>query len=85
MKPRSLRHSLEKAAKVLVTIQKHTPDVDCTHDELKGEHGHVILEFAAGTVVQAKAQALGRDLGGRAVTLERKSPWGAGDLYRQGR
>ena len=48
MKPRSLRHRLEKAAKALVVIHKHTPNVDCLLDEDKGEHGHLILKFDDG-------------------------------------
>ncbi len=76
MKPRSLRHSLEKAAKVLVTVQKHTPDVECTHDELKGEHGHVILEFAGSGMSQTKIHALGKDLENKGYRFtEKKSPW----------
>ena len=32
MKPRDLRHRLEKVAKLLVIVQKHTPEVSCVVD-----------------------------------------------------
>ncbi|MGB0415726.1 MAG: hypothetical protein ACPGKS_02635 [Coraliomargarita sp.] len=76
MKPRSLRHSLEKAAKILVIIQKHTPDVECTHDEHKGEHGYLLLDFAGSGMSRSKMIALGKDLESKGYRFtEKKSPW----------
>jgi hypothetical protein len=74
MKPRSLRHRLEKAAKALVVIHKHTPNVDCLLDEDKGEHGHLILKFDDGD--RSKMAALGKDLENKGYRFRvRKSPW----------
>ena len=76
MKPRSLRHRLEKASKLLVIVQKHTPDVNCVVDEDKGENGHLILDFAGTGMSRGKMVALGKDLEGRGfVFMEKKSPW----------
>ena len=74
MKPRSLRHRIEKSAKALVVIQKHTPNVDCTLDEDKGEHGHLILKFDDGD--SSKMNALGKDLESKGYCFKvRRSPW----------
>jgi len=74
MKPRSLRHRLEKAAKALVIIQKHTPNVDCTVDEDKGEHGHLVLKYDEGD--PKKMAALGKDLESKGYSFKvKKSPW----------
>lgn len=74
MKPRSLRHRLEKAAKALVIIHKHTPKVECLLDEDKGEHGHLILKFDNGD--ESKMTALGKDLEGKGYRFKvKKSPW----------
>jgi len=74
MKPRSLRHRLEKAAKALVVIHKHTPNVDCLLEEDKGEHGHLILKFDDGD--RSKMAALGKDLENKGYRFRvRKSPW----------
>ncbi|MGJ8652989.1 MAG: hypothetical protein ACSHX8_06920 [Opitutaceae bacterium] len=76
MKSRSLRHRLEKAAKLLVIVQKHTPDVDCRLDEDKGEHGHLIIEFTGSNTPSSKIRALGSDLEGKGYRfMEKKSPW----------
>lgn len=76
MKPRSLRHSLEKAAKILVLIHKHTPDVECTHDELKGDNGYLILDFAGSGMSRNKMVLLGKDLESKGYHFtEKKSPW----------
>jgi len=76
MKPRSLRHRLEKAAKLLVIIQKHLPDVDCRMDEDKGQDGHVVVDFNGGDVSRGKVNALGKDLEGRGYRFsEKKNPW----------
>lgn len=76
MKPRSLRHRLERAAKVLVLIQKHTPEVECRLDEDKGEHGHIILDFAGTGMSRSKMTQLGRELESKGYRFtEKRSPW----------
>lgn len=76
MKARSLRHRLEKAAKLLVIIQKHIPDVDCRLDEDKGEHGHLIIDFTGSNTGRTAIIALGNDLEGKGYRfMEKKSPW----------
>ncbi|MFT5623081.1 MAG: hypothetical protein ACI9FZ_001009 [Bacteroidia bacterium] len=74
MKPRSLRHCIEKAAKALVLIHKWSPNVDCLLDEDKGEHGHLILKFVDGE--SSKMAALGKDLENKGYRFRvKKSPW----------
>ena len=74
MKPRSLRHRLEKAAKALVLVQKHTPNVHSLLDEDKGEHGHLILKYDDGDA--SKMTALGKDLESKDYQFRvKKSPW----------
>lgn len=74
MKPKSLRHCLEKAAKALVLIQQQTPNVECILDEGKGEHGHIILKFDPGSA--DKIKALGRKLEDKGYRFKiKKSPW----------
>lgn len=76
MKPRNLRHRLERAAKVLVLIHKHTPEVECRLDEEKGECGHIILDFAGTGMSRAKMAQLGRDLESKGYRFtEKRSPW----------
>lgn len=76
MKPRSLRHRLEKIAKLLVTIQKHTPEVDCVLNEDKGDDGYVIIDFAGSGMSRAKMNALGKDLESKGYKFtEKNSPW----------
>lgn len=76
MIPRSLRHRLEKIAKLLVVVQKHTPDVNCVIDENKGCEGQLILDFAGSGISRSKMNALGKDLEGRGYKFtEKKSPW----------
>jgi hypothetical protein len=76
MKPRSLRHRLEKAAKVLIFIQKHTPDVNCTLDVDKGAHGQIIIDFAEAGVSQSKLVALGKELESKGYNFTKRScPW----------
>jgi hypothetical protein len=74
MNPRSLRHRFEKAAKILVLIQKHTPKVDCMLDTDKGENGHLILQFDDGD--SNKMAALGKELENKGYRFKvKKSPW----------
>lgn len=76
MKPRSMRHRLEKVAKLLVVVQKHTPEVSCVIDEDKGREGQLILDFAGSGMSRSKMNALGKDLEGRGYSFtEKKSPW----------
>jgi hypothetical protein len=76
MNPRNLRHRLEKAAKLLVIVQKHTPGVNCVIDEEKGSNGHLILDFAGTGMSRSKMNALGQDLESRDYSFtEKKSPW----------
>lgn len=76
MKPRSLRHRLEKSAKLLVIIQKHAPETDCRIDEDKGQHGHIIVDFAGSGMSQRKLHALGSDLESKGYSFKRKRrPW----------
>jgi len=76
MKPRSLRHRLEKISKLLVVIQKHTPEVDCQINEDKGDHGYVVIEFGGSGMSRSKMNALGKDLQGKGYQFtEKKSPW----------
>lgn len=85
MKARSLRHRLEKAAKLLVIIQKHTPDVDCRLDEDKGEHGHLIVDFQGTNTNPNKVTALGKDLEVKGYRFtEKKSAW-LGQINYQGK
>jgi hypothetical protein len=76
MNPRHLRHRLEKTAKLLVIVQKHTPEVSCNFDEDKGNDGHLILDFANSGMSRAKMDSLAQELESRDYTFtERKSPW----------
>lgn len=76
MKPRSLRHHLEKAAKILVLIQKHTPDVNCTLDEDKGTHGCVIVDIDGTGTSRSDMINLGKELEHKGYRFtKRKSPW----------
>jgi hypothetical protein len=76
MKPRNLRHRLERIAKILVIIHKHTPDVDCVLDEERGDNGRIVLDFAGTGMSRSKMQALGKELESKGYSFtEKKSPW----------
>jgi hypothetical protein len=76
MKPRSLRHCLEKAAKVLVFIQKHTPNVNCTLDEDRGKDGCIIVDIDGTDTSRSEMINLGKDLESNSYRFtKRKSPW----------
>lgn len=76
MKARSLRHRLEKASKLLVIIQKYTPDVDCRLDEDKGENGYTIVDVTGSGTSRTKINELGKDLETKGYRFqEKKSPW----------
>ncbi len=83
MKPRDLRHLLEKAAKILVTIQKHGPDVDCSIDETKGEHGQVVIDLKETRLGWDLIKQLGKELESKGYSfVETKSPWLGTTTYR---
>jgi len=83
MKPRNLRHRLERISKILVIIQKHTPEVDCVLDEERGDNGRIVLDFTGSGMSRAKMNALGKDLEGKGYTFtEKKSPWLGQITYR---
>lgn len=76
MKPRSLRHRLERISKLLVVIQKHTPDVDCVLDEERGDNGRIVVDFTGSGMSRSKMAALGKELESKGYTFtEKKSPW----------
>jgi len=79
MKPRNLRHRLEKAAKLLVVVQKHLPDVPCQFADDKGENGHLMVRLPLG----GDPAKLGADLEGRGFTFTKaRSPWLGAEIYR---
>jgi len=76
MKPRILRHRLEKVAKLLVIVQKHATEASCVIDEDKGREGHLIIDLADIGSGESKLAALGKALEGRGYNFsEKKSPW----------
>lgn len=76
MKPRNLRHRLERISKILVTIQKHTPEVDCVLDEERGDNGRIVLDFTGTGMSRSKMTALGKDLESKGYKFtEKRSPW----------
>ena len=76
MQPRSLRHRLEKAAKILVTIQKHLPKAECTFDSDKGAHGHIQIDFVSQGFEPAKWKSLGQELESKGYQFtEKYLPW----------
>lgn len=62
MKPRDLRHRLEKSAKLLVTIQKYIPDAETRFADDKAESGQVILTTHQVAAPEALITKLGIDL-----------------------
>lgn len=76
MKPRNLRHSLEKAAKILVLVHKHTPEVRCQFHQDRGEDGHLVIDFEGSGMSRGKMAQLGKDLESKGYRFtEKKSPW----------
>lgn len=76
MIPRSLRHRLEKAAKALVTVQKHVPQADCTVDPVKGDNGHLQLDFVQGSISPDEFNKLGKELESKGYSFtKKKMPW----------
>lgn len=76
MKPRNLRHRLEKASKLLVVIQKHLPDVETSFAEEKGEHGEIVVSCGDAYNPPKELPKLGRDLENKGFTFQRTdTPW----------
>lgn len=76
MKARHLRHRLEKAAKLLVIIQKHVPEADCRVDEDKGESGHLVVDFTGSGIDPRCMVELGKDLESKGYHFtQKRSPW----------
>ena len=83
MKPRSLRHRLEKSAKLLVIIQKHLPDIDCLFDAEKSDDGSLIVDFENNSGAISKMPQLGKDLESKGYRFtEKKSPWLGHTIYQ---
>ncbi|MGF1449162.1 MAG: hypothetical protein ACFB20_07060 [Opitutales bacterium] len=85
MKPRSLRHRLEKSAKLLWQIQKHHADADAFFNPERGEHGQVILDFERQFQPPDWAGKLGGELEGKGYAFTRTlNPW-LGECTLRGR
>lgn len=79
MKPRNLRHRLEKTAKLLVIVQKHMPDVSCQFADDKGDHGHLMMRLPMG----GDPAKLGKDLESKGFSFTRtRNPWLGAITYR---
>ncbi|WP_309385576.1 hypothetical protein [Cerasicoccus frondis] len=79
MKPRNLRHRLEKAAKLLVIVQKHHPDVLCQFADDKGQDGHLMVRLPLG----GDPSKLGGDLESKGFAFTKaRSPWLGAEIYR---
>ena len=83
MKPRSLRHRLEKAARLLVVIQKHMEDANAQFNEDKAEEGEVCVNCGDAYDPPKGFQKLGSDLEGRGYHFKRTdTPWLGLQVYR---
>lgn len=72
MIPRNLRHRLEKAAKLLVIVQKYLPEASCRFADEQGNHGHLIIHLPRG----GDGAKLAADLEGKGFTFTRtRNPW----------
>lgn len=72
MIPRNLRHRMEKAAKLLVIVQKHLPDSTCRFADEQGSDGHLIVHLPRG----GDGSKLGADLEGKGFTFTHaRNPW----------
>ncbi|GHB94170.1 hypothetical protein [Cerasicoccus arenae] len=79
MKPRNLRHRLEKSAKLLVVVQKHLPEVQCQFADDKGENGHLMVRLPLG----GDPEKLGAELESRGFRFTRaRSPWLGAEIFR---
>jgi len=85
MKPRNLRHRLEKISKLLVMIQKHAPEVECVLDEERGDNGRIVIDFTGSGMSRSQMNALGKELEGKGYKFtEKSSPW-LGQITYNGR
>jgi hypothetical protein len=76
MKPRSLRHRLEKSAKLLWLVQRHQADADALYNPDRGEHGQVVVALNGELQPPAWMTKLGADLESRGYAFtETRNPW----------
>lgn len=67
---------MERSAKILVVIQKHTPEVRCQFHAERGESGHLVVNFSETGMSRTKMNLLGKDLESKGYRFtEKKSPW----------
>lgn len=85
MKPRILRHRLEKICKLLVVIQKYYPDVNCVLHEDKGDHGQIAIELTSEEAAHPNMAALGGDLQTKGYQFTRKERTWLGQVSYTGR
>ncbi|WP_309397189.1 hypothetical protein [Cerasicoccus maritimus] len=79
MKPRNLRHRLEKAAKLLVVVQKYHPEVLCQFADDKGDNGHLMIRLPLG----GDPSKLGSELEGKGYAFTKaRSPWLGAEIFR---
>lgn len=72
MKPRQLRHRLEKSAKLLVVVQKYFAEATCSFAYEAGNDGSLIVRLPLGT----DPKKLGADLESKGFVFKRKhNPW----------
>jgi len=84
MKPRELRHRLEKSAKLLVTIQKHLPDVEARFADDKAEAGQVIVSTHQLASSEAHISKLGVDLENKGYKFKKMTNKWLGNIIYQG-
>lgn len=76
MKPRSLRHRLEKASKLLVIIQKHIPEVSTRFADSSGIAGQVVVSGNHSNAGREAIRKLGKELESKGYSFKRtKNRW----------
>jgi len=76
MIPRNLRHRLEKASKLLVIVQKHSPEVSCMINAERGQDGYLILDFSKSENSGNRMKSLGSDFERRGYAFtEKRNAW----------
>ncbi|MGF1482975.1 MAG: hypothetical protein ACFBZ8_01275 [Opitutales bacterium] len=76
MKPRSLRHRLEKSAKLLWQIQKHHAEATTHFNPERGEQGLVVIDFEKMLQLPDWAAKLGIDLESKGYVFTKTlNPW----------
>lgn len=85
MNPRSLRHRLEKIAKLLVIVQKYTSEANCVVDQDKGREGHLVVDLADIPGREPKLAALGKALEDRGYHFTEKKSFWLGQITYTGR